>query len=106
MQFLFFSLRLCGSARETAFVRVLTHSLASATTAIKTLSLNPGGAAFGKVFDLLERSHRGIARERGEQGAVCPAETQSMLRSFACEQPINKTGRESVAAANAVMHVK
>src|SRR5580765_4895600 len=70
------------------------------------LSLNTGRTTFCKRFHLLEGRHRRVTRECGQQRAVRPTELHCILFGFACEQPIEKPGRKSVATADTIQHVE
>lgn len=55
------------------------------------LTLHASGAAFGKGTHLVDRGHRGVTREGGQERAVRPAQFQSLFRLFARQQPIKQT---------------
>ena len=65
--------------------------------------LDPRRPALREGAHLLERRHRGVAGERRDQRAVRPAELDGFLGRLARQQPVEKPGREAVAAADAVV---
>src|SRR6476620_9912736 len=70
------------------------------------LSLDARRTALGERAHLLDRRHRRVPGERGQERAVRTAQAQRLLVGLAGQQAVDEARREPVPAAHAVEHVQ
>ena len=70
------------------------------------LPLNAGRSAFCERANILHRAHCGVAGERRKERSVRPAEIHRVLRFLSAQQSVDEARRESISAANPIMHVQ
>ena len=68
----------------------------------ETVPLNARRTAICKRSHLVQRRHRRVARERRQQRAMRPSQLDRLFRRIAVQQPMNRPGSKTIAAANAV----
>src|SRR4029077_2898219 len=68
--------------------------------------LDPRRAAFSEGLHLFERRHGRVTGERSQQRAMGPAQPYSFLLWSSGEQTIKKSGGETIATADAIIHVQ